>query len=720
MTISTIATSTQDEDKNLHLSSCTCVTKQGNQFTPMIRKLYYSLLANQVPVSNIANIIKEVVKCFNPNVNVDELVLPKRSCASYIRRDELKTISTAHKATVLCDEARTDKGFSLNTDGTTKRQRKLGGIAINGMTISVNELTDGSATSIVSDISQELEQLRNTAKALKLPNADSINWTMVVSSTSDSASTQKKLNKLIEECRATDEERFGTATSETTKIIQTFCSMHLGVNLRKSFLSGIVSDSHSSTEREYHPVDTFVHEFSKLFGKFGTPEYGLGSVSFPDFLVLMSTDANSNEEACKYYKQCAMVTLERQVGSRYFVSAANATKIIYLKEAAVQFLIYTGKDTGNKLEKDVFAKLHNPLEIAQLKADGLMFYHVYADLMMLSKSRELNKSVLDMNMHYLELKCFLEELEQHPEVAMNKDCQVFCSESNTLYGEDKNLNHRLHQKSMAIYGRLFQTDKDETSILYPLLTAGAAKMKGKLCAYAANQLPGGIYWNVEDPVVKKELTKLMPSNDLCESILGLNDYLTTAIPNLNQMSCSNLVEIKKNHMIQWLDDLPSEEQHDIIKLAVESRQQVQKEFKRKQIKIATERQERMAQAHLQREAIKKKTELQRSELSKLHLITTSEELYQLIGDIDATENTASKKRALKLSLLRTQINIRKKVLGQNINITFSHLRKQKPLHIIIQEMSDFLNQDYHVNSKFTQDPNALVGKIFLTSSRLMM
>ena len=108
--------------------------------------------------------------------------------------------------------------------------------------------------------------------------------------------------------------------------------MLLGVNLRKLFLSGIVSDS------EYHPVETLVYEFCKLFGKFGTPEYALDVVSFPDFLALM---ANSNEESCKYYKQCAMVTLECHVGSRYFVSAANATKITYLKEAAVQFLTYT-------------------------------------------------------------------------------------------------------------------------------------------------------------------------------------------------------------------------------------------------------------------------------------------------------------------------------------------------------------------------------------------
>ena len=64
-------------------------------------------------------------------------------------------------------------------------------------------------------------------------------------------------------------------------------------------------------------------------------------------------------------------------------------------------------------------------------------------------------------------------------------------------------------------------------------------MREKLCTYACNQLPGGKYWDPE-PDVRMELTKLKPTNDLCESILGLNDYLTTAIPNLHQMSRSNL------------------------------------------------------------------------------------------------------------------------------------------------------------------------------------
>ena len=69
-------------------------------------------------------------------------------------------------------------------------------------------------------------------------------------------------------------------------------------------------------------------------------------------------------------------------------------------------------------------------------------------------------------------------------------------------------------------------------------------MREKLCSYARDKLPGGLYWD-PDENVKDILCQLKPSNDVCASILGLNDYLTTAIPNLHQMSRSNLVQILK-------------------------------------------------------------------------------------------------------------------------------------------------------------------------------
>lgn len=246
------------------------------------------------------------------------------------------------------------------------------------------------------------------AHALKLPNADKINWTLIVSSSSDSASTQKRFNKLLQEEREKDEERFGAMCPEAIELVENFCSMHLGINLRKAFLDGVRSltcaDSTDTVQqRESHQTDTMVHEFCKLLGKHGVPEYGLGSLAFPDFLEEAST---SGSEKASYYQLCAKVRLERQVGSRYFVTACNAGKILFLREAAVDFLQYSGKSVGNKLEQVVFKKLQDPDELSQLKADALMFHPIYSNLVMLTKSNNLEKSAFDMNEHYLELRLF--------------------------------------------------------------------------------------------------------------------------------------------------------------------------------------------------------------------------------------------------------------------------------------------------------------------------
>ena len=206
------------------------------------------------------------------------------------------------------------------------------------------------------------------------------------------------------------------------------------------------------------------------------------------------------------------MSLDRQVGSRYFVSAANAAKVMFLREAAVSFLEFTGCNiSGNKLEKDVYRKLLDCNELAQLKADGLMFCQVYSDLVMLAKSKELKKSVLDMNVHYLELQMFLNDLQQHPEAIMNKEHHVFISEE-SLYTNDAKLNYRCHPKWKLVHTRLFSIDTWDSTLLFPIIIAGVTAMERKLATYAHHQLPGGIYWDPE-PKIKAILSKLEPSND---------------------------------------------------------------------------------------------------------------------------------------------------------------------------------------------------------------
>ena len=101
-------------------------------------------------------------------------------------------------------------------------------------------------------------------------------------------------------------------------------------------------------------------------------------------------------------------------------------------------------------------------------------------------------------------------------------------------------------------------------------------MQEKLCSYAADQLPGGRYWN-PDKQIQDVLRQLPPSNDVCESILSLNDYLTTVVPNLHQMSRLNLVQLR-NKMMKWLSDLPNEMQTAVIDMAVKQRRQVKQTY----------------------------------------------------------------------------------------------------------------------------------------------
>ncbi len=187
----------------------------GRVYTNAIRELYYTLLANQLPPAKIATTIKTILKCFLPSLNVERLELPKESCASYMRREELTTLNLAHNAT---DQAKS--GFlNLNSDGTTKFQKKL-----LQLMVSVNEVPDGSADSMIAYFSHELQRLREVAHALRLPNADKINWTLIRSSTSD--------NKLLEEKQEEEEDRdrFGPVCADAMELVENFCCMHLGVN----------------------------------------------------------------------------------------------------------------------------------------------------------------------------------------------------------------------------------------------------------------------------------------------------------------------------------------------------------------------------------------------------------------------------------------------------------------------------------------------------------
>ena len=140
-------------------------TKTGSVYSAALRKLYYKLLADGMPPGKIETNIKTILSHFLTNLDEKKISLPKASCAQYMRREELKVINDTYKATKLTENLTT---LHLNSDGTTLKQRKIAATAVNGLVLSVNEVSNGSAEQIANDISKELEHLRRTAEALGL------------------------------------------------------------------------------------------------------------------------------------------------------------------------------------------------------------------------------------------------------------------------------------------------------------------------------------------------------------------------------------------------------------------------------------------------------------------------------------------------------------------------------------------------------------------------
>ena len=122
--------------------------------------------------------------------------------------------------------------------------------------------------------------------------------------------------------------------------------------------------------------------------------------------------------------------------------------------------------------------------------------------------------------------------------------------------------------------------------------------------------------------------------------------------------------------------------------------------------IAEKRQQAMVREHTRRETLQQKTNKKGINFLNIIIIATSEELRHALVAIDLENLSAQKKKAKKLSILKVQINIRKKMLKQSIRIPFSAARKSWPVNEIFEELEHFIDN----NPLPDIDPLSMVGR----------
>ena len=655
--------------------------------------------------------VTNVISYLNPSrsADINGLSLPGKSCAAYMRSQEMPTISRAQKASELMQKDQ----WLLNSDGTTLMQQKKVAFLINGIVFGVHDVPDGASQTTLDALKAELAKTGSVAAEVFPRTNQDFKIDHIISSTSDSASTQTKLTHLLEK--------------ETgNKIIDNKCAMHLGVNLRTAQVKAaanykftstdtiadqpydeeenqedILSSSCSVSESDYEEsesaltcsstlncdIDLFVHELAKLFGHLGTPEYCHGSSTFRVFLEHKVRESNGDDK--EYYLSAQKVVLEHQVGSRYYVTSCNAGRLYFLCKALIEFLKEKELIKAlNHLESTCLKKLHDSLLLTNLRLEGLMFDKVYADLMTLVKSTDLNKTAIEMSSHYEELLNFFSILITEPNELLDSDMQVFKSES-LLYGKSSKLNHRLRDKYVPVRNTLYKNCESDESLLYPLVSAVSTAMHSKLQQYMKDYLPGGQYHN-PDLSVHSVISKLQPHNDRSESVLGCNDWLSKILPNMAQSTRSTMIEFSLNHTMKWLKEQGEEQKQALMTLAQEQRRAVLCES-REDAKYVFERklEQRSKAIELAHAKIKEKEKIIQA-IQSQDLITSVAELDALVANITSLSIPKSLQDTELRQMVKTQKLLRTLVFNQKgINLSMSAKGKPRPVsELLIEGLSN--------------------------------
>ena len=215
-------------------------------------------------------------------------------------------------------------------------------------------------------------------------------------------------------------------------------------------------------------------------------------------------------------------------------------------------------------------------------------------------------------------------------------------------------------------------------------------MRKKLKSYAKEQLPGGKYW---DPPrnVAKVLKEIQPSNDICESILGLNDWLQTILPIVSQLTKRNLIEVKKKKKLQWLEPVPAKKQELTIKMALRKRKEIRITEKKHIVDIQNARQSAMLRG-IQNQQKKDETIAKlKKDMVQMLVITNIE---QLDGIFTAIENhtllKTTQKTDKKKKVIKAQVNLRKVLFQQTISLFFSNRGKPIPIAELVDKFKGII------------------------------
>ena len=96
--------------------------------------------------------------------------------------------------------------------------------------------------------------------------------------------------------------------------------------------------------------------------------------------------------------------------------------------------------------------------------------------------------------------------------------------------------------------------------------------------------------------------------------------------------------------MEWLNDLPSTKQEEIVRMAMKNKDKVAKTYQEHKDEVSQKRQDHLVQMHKEREIARQKKDKEIEKLSKIHLVTSISELNDALFSIDENPNFSKAKK----------------------------------------------------------------------------
>ena len=181
------------------------------------------------------------------------------------------------------------------------------------------------------------------------------------------------------------------------------------------------------------------------------------------------------------------------------------------------------------------------------------------------------------------------------------------------------------------------------------------------------------------------------------------------MPSVSQLTKRNLIEVKKNKSLEWLESVPTKKQEATIKMALRKRKEVRITEKKHIVDIQNARQSAMLRG-IQNQQKKDETIAKLiKDMVQMLVITNIEQLDRIFTAIENdTQLKTTQKTDKKKKVIKAQVNLRKVLFQQSISLFFSNKGKPIPKAELVDKFKRIIH-DHPLEVK-QQALGSLVGK----------